>query len=482
MKTGRPLDAAASLRESKLQLDRLKDALAGQTPADERASELARLQNELAENVSKLEKLSPDELQRLRRSQGDIARYLQQLRAPEAQTSLQDAREAALTAEAAMKKAEPDFDELKKKCALALVATRELDRKLNPVGRAPEPPRVEDSPNLPNRNDADDARALAREQRELRDRLARIAEASIKPATPSRGDPLKTLAQKQHKLAGEIERLARDAKAAGRTDAAATAERAANRARAAGQKLEVGDGLGAGVEAAAVKPDLESAAAASGKPELAERAIELGRQQSEWIVETAKRVGEPGSELARQREKQRELAEESRGLAPKVSAEIADALKRAADAMDQADRSAAANKPDDAAKSRRTADEALGQAVQSLGMPTVTPPTGALAQSIRDAALEVEGARRSMEEAERELARPNGSTAPAMRRASEQLRRAAGKFGDSHSPSTETGSLPPQSAVPGDVKSKSTRELRARYGEDYARLIQLYFEQLAERR
>ena len=90
-----------------------------------------------------------------------------------------------------------------------------------------------------------------------------------------------------------------------------------------------------------------------------------------------------------------------------------------------------------------------------------------------------------MEQAERELARPNGpGAAPAMRRASEQLKRAAGKFGDSHSPSTgaaSPNSLPSQSAVPGDVKSKITRELRAKYGEDYARLIQLYFDQLAER-
>ena len=477
LKNGRLLEAAVSLREAKLRLDRLKQSLAGQTPADDRAAELARLQNELVENLSKSEKLSPDELQRLRRSQGDIARHLQQLLAPEAQSGLQGAREAALAAEAALKKAEPDVDELKKKCALALLATRELERKLNPDGRAAEPPRVEDSPNLPNQKDADDARALAREQRELRDRLSRIAEASTKPPTPSRGDPLKAFVRKQEKLAGEIERFAREAKAAGRTDFAAKAEQAAKRAREAGRNLDVGDASGAGVEAAGAKKDLESAATASGNTELAERVIELGRQQNQWIAETAKRVSEPGSELARQREKQRELAEESRGLALKFSSEVADSLKRAAEAMDQSHRNAVANKPGEAAKSRQLADDALSRAQKSVGKPTAVPTLGALAQSIRDAAIEAEGARESMEQAERELGRSRGSgAAPAMRRAAEQLKRAAEKFGDSHGPSTERGELP------GDGKSESIRELRVKYGENYARLIQLYFEQLAERR
>ena len=432
MKKGRPLEATASLREARLQLDRLKQVLGDQTPVDDRAADLAQLQNEIVVNLSKIETLSPDELQRLRRSQSDIVRHLQQLPAPEAQSSLQMAREAALAAESALKKAEPDFDDLKKKCLLALVASRELERKLNPEGRAIESPRVEDSPNLPNTKDADDARALAREQRELRDRLSRIAEASTKPLTPSRGDPLKVLVQKQSDLTGDIERLARDAKAVGRTEAAAKAKLAVQHARAAGQKLDVGDGSGAGFEAAAAKNDLDSTAAEMGKPDLDERAIVLVRRLSEWIEETAKRAGEPGSELARQREKQRELAEESRGLASSAPAEIAGALKRAADAMDQANRHVAANKPGDAVKSRRSADDALDQAQKSLGNYPALPPLGVRAQLFLNAAVEAEGARILIGQVERELLRPSGSrAAQTMRRASEQLKRAAGKLGDS---------------------------------------------------
>ena len=38
----------------------------------------------------------------------------------------------------------------------------------------------------------------------------------------------------------------------------------------------------------------------------------------------------------------------------------------------------------------------------------------------------------------------------------------------------------PWGDLPGDVKGKIVNDLRAKYGEEYARVIKLYFEQLAE--
>jgi hypothetical protein len=40
----------------------------------------------------------------------------------------------------------------------------------------------------------------------------------------------------------------------------------------------------------------------------------------------------------------------------------------------------------------------------------------------------------------------------------------------------------PWGELPGDVKAKIIQDLQAKYGEDYARVIKLYFEQLAERK
>ena len=40
----------------------------------------------------------------------------------------------------------------------------------------------------------------------------------------------------------------------------------------------------------------------------------------------------------------------------------------------------------------------------------------------------------------------------------------------------------PWGELSGEVKAQMTQELKAKYGEDYARIIKLYFEQLAERK
>ena len=94
-----------------------------------------------------------------------------------------------------------------------------------------------------------------------------------------------------------------------------------------------------------------------------------------------------------------------------------------------------------------------------------------------------------------------------MQKAADKLKAAAGKLGESGSGEGSAGTTPgPKAGVPyrpttayvpsavaenlgkawgdlpGDVKSKITQELKAKYGDDYARLIKLYFEQLAERK
>jgi hypothetical protein len=36
--------------------------------------------------------------------------------------------------------------------------------------------------------------------------------------------------------------------------------------------------------------------------------------------------------------------------------------------------------------------------------------------------------------------------------------------------------------LPGELRTKIVQDLQARYGEDYARMIQLYFEQIADKK
>jgi len=82
LRAGLPLDAAASLAAARRALDRLRDALNGQPPADAVADELARLQADLV--------IRPDAA-----AQKLVADRLTGLAAPEAAALLHDAREAA---------------------------------------------------------------------------------------------------------------------------------------------------------------------------------------------------------------------------------------------------------------------------------------------------------------------------------------------------------------------------------------------------
>ncbi len=82
LRAGLPLDAAASLAAARRALDRLRDALKGQPPADVVADELARLQAELAARPD------PD-------AQARVVSRLKGLAAPEAAALLHDAVEAA---------------------------------------------------------------------------------------------------------------------------------------------------------------------------------------------------------------------------------------------------------------------------------------------------------------------------------------------------------------------------------------------------
>src|SRR5262249_25025271 len=51
--TGRPQDIAASQQAAKRELDRMEQALNGQTPADEKVAELAKKQRQLADESAK---------------------------------------------------------------------------------------------------------------------------------------------------------------------------------------------------------------------------------------------------------------------------------------------------------------------------------------------------------------------------------------------------------------------------------------------
>jgi hypothetical protein len=98
-----------------------------------------------------------------------------------------------------------------------------------------------------------------------------------------------------------------------------------------------------------------------------------------------------------------------------------------------------------------------------------------------------------------------GQAGQTMQQAARSLERAAEQLARAMEPDTQPSPTPPEGArgggavdgrtlpgelapytgkrwgeLPGEVRTKVVQQMKARYGEDYARMIKLYFEQIAD--
>lgn len=231
LRKGLPQDIPASQADAKRRMDRLRDALNGDTPADDKAAELARMQQQLTDELNKLEKPKPDDLQRLQRRQKEINREMAKLNAPEAAGEKNDARDAGQGAEAALQKNEPEVDELRKKSKAAADAAKKLADKLqgesdedkldrlaknraeqarkatDAADRAADPERTREAQQQLDRDLADlndaragEAQAAKKKAADALERLKRTAEPDKqKEAQKQAADAMKELADKVRK-------------------------------------------------------------------------------------------------------------------------------------------------------------------------------------------------------------------------------------------------------------------------------------------
>jgi hypothetical protein len=645
MRNGLSQDVPTSQADVKRQIDRLRDALDGKTPVDEKAAELARLQKDLTRNLEGAPK--PEDLQRLQRQQQDLSRQVSQLTAPEAPGQLADAQAAAKAAERAASKPMPDVDELKKKSkeasealdkladrlsgdespekrlerlaknrqveadkakaaentlsdlnrareaqrqaerdqnelgdtrtGAAQAAKKKLQDVLDKLANANEPDKAKDlqqqaadaakrlgdavkkngdrmngdartpKPNpdpadstdaangLPTERDVQQARDLAKQQRELRNDVAKAQERSAKgmPPTPPGQDPLNDLAKEQAEIAKQAGDLAEQAKNDGDPSSEAAAD-GAKQAQQATEKLKAGDPKDAQKAGRDAGQKLRDAANAAQNPDMKKKANELVQRQDE-LNQKAEQT-DAAAAVGRQRNRQGELADEARKLGDelvKASQQVdpqsktaknldaaADATKKATEQMNQADRQAKSGKMAEAADSRRQAERNLDDAARMArggeNRPdTSSPPKPSTRNPTQDAANALSLASQKQQEAQGQMsqgdakgaARAAKQAADQMKRASDQLSKAEQGEGNNPSdpkpgdgqgntPGMKSGAGKPSEIpsvvlenlgkswgdLPGEVKSKITAELKAKYGEDYARVIKLYFEQLAEKK
>lgn len=497
-------DVDASQAAARRAVERLAEALAGKTPADEKARQLARQQREVAAAVA----AGADAAVRgeLERKQEQIANDALGLNASEAPVRQSDAGQAAVRANTALR-AKPTDATTRQKLEDAAEALDQLADQL--AGRESQAERAErlarkqeTLAEQPPANPVDarrQATQIAEEAKQVRaggpaaqakrgatEALARLTK--WPPGTPANLQAQKDAAHALRKLADEMNRNA-SAKAppsapetSDNPDGMPTPEQVRQARQLAAKQRELRDQVRKAMGDDRPPPADQDAADRAQK-EIADKAADLAKSLDETAdklpEEQAQQSARSAADSARQGE---QSSRQARGGEP---GRAKDARRRTAEALDKA------------AEQAMTAAEPGQRRASPNGRPEEVPSEAG--QSLQDAKGEMSQAQ---EKLGRGQAKPAGSS---MDRAADALRNAADQVGRRNKPAdgstkpadaATAGQSPPKDAplppgvrehagkkwgeLPGELRTRIVQEMKAQYGDDYARVIKLYFEQIAE--
>jgi hypothetical protein len=505
------------------ELDRLADELAGVESPAERIERLTREQQNRVEAAKKAG-AKPPTLE----ASADEQRELERLQEELQRTRVGQAQEAKKKVIDALQRLRqnptPDRSPGMQKAVVDTLKNlaeqiRANDDRTAKQSRLGEPNDGDTADGLlPSLTDARQARKLARQQRELKDQLAQANEQASNPISPTDNTGIEKLANELDQLAQEADSLAkemRDATAKVIEDAAAAARRAAD-------QLRLGDPLSAQATGEQVEQELKRVASDTGfgqnVKKLAEKQASLNQQ-----IESA--MQNPGAAAAQRRAKQDQLAQQTAELADRLDSAAAsptsdlqmvdkDLLRQAAGAEREAAQQMQRVSREQAGGRKSSANEALLQATaaaeraadfaqMAIGEQPGKRRTDANARSAGRAVQQADVSQRTSQQHARQGDGPRARAAMLeaanhLGRAAESLAKSTG--GDSNisggndgtaADKPTTNEFPPDLAqylarpwgeLPGDIKAKIIQDLRAKYGEDYARVIKLYFEQIADRK
>jgi hypothetical protein len=486
-------------------------------------------------------------MEQLGRQQQELNRQASGLPANGAQRTLQEAREAMDQARQALGRSEPQ-QAVKNQVEAARALDRLAQQAPNPsqARRASEgtDPQAGTPQGLPSKEQAEQARQLAREQRDLRDAVQRAAQAARSQPLPAGENPLAELAKQQQEIARDAANLERQV---GREQAdnptqqqARQASQSAQRAADQVQAGAVPRARQAGEQAAQQFQQLARQLAqqpAGDDPQPgrdpAQQAQQLARRQAEVNRRLAAQAENPDAQRAQQQARQDDLRRQSGELAQNLqrmaqqmsrSSQSQQAAQQAAQqasqsagqaqqAQQQAQQQSRQGQQGQAQQSQEQAAQALDraaqQAAQAAGQQGSKPSPG------QQAGQAVQQAQGQMSQAQGQLAQGQNSGAQqSMQQAAQSLQQAAASLAQSSNQGQQqgqpgqpqpnsnglngvSGSGEPDltafgldrtkfsgktwGELPGELRTRIVQDMKAKYGDDYARMIKLYFEQIAAR-
>jgi hypothetical protein len=474
------------------------------------------------------------EMARIGDQQKKLSAQASQLPAAQAETSLGQAREAMNQAQYALARADTNKAQQKQR-----EAADALDRLANQLPNemavpAVNEPRVEipPAPGAPTKQQVEETRDLAKEQRDLRETVrklnAEIAQSTdAKPGKNSVGD----LAKRQHEIAKEATNLANQVgKEQGvKADSTQQAKQAAQSTQQAANQIQAGSpqrARQAGEQAAQQLKQLAQQLGDTPKPEnpqgkdTAQQARELAKKQDDLNKDMAAQATNAGAQQAQQQAREQDLKNQTGQLtkdlqqiaqqsgqnpqAQQSAQQAANSGLQAQDAMLQAQNQGQRGDQGQAQKFRQDAAKALDQAAQQAQQASQqmarqahlrsNPQTG---QSLQQAQGQMQQAQDQLGEAQHQGASQSmQQAAQNLQVAAQQMNDQQGKTkeglsnnGGSQGGAPDASLLPPDMRkyagkrwgdLPGELRTRIIQDMRTKYGENYARMIKLYFEQIAD--
>jgi hypothetical protein len=531
-------DINASQEEARRQLDRLQQALNGQKPPDEQARALAQKQRDLADEAKRAAadpNTTPQKQQEMQRKQQQLADETWALPAPEAQQRRAEATEATRKAAEQAKQKPSDADTAKRMDDAAKALERLADKMNGKPSEgaqaARDPAKEKPVEGLPNKQQSEQARQLAREQRELRDA---VAKEMAQPEAKGQQNPVGEIAKEQQEIAKQAGELAKDVgkEQGSQSQPAQSAKQAAQSTKEAADKSQAGamrQAQQSGQQAAQQlrnlaqqmaqtprgdKADPQAADPVQQARDLAKRQEALNQRMGQATEDTA---GQRAQQQARQQDLQRrtgDLTQELNQLAQQMNRapqaqQAAQSGQQAQHSMQQAQGQQQQGNQGQSHQSQEQAAQALDRAseqARQAGQQMSGQQQGQQAQ----AGQSLQQAQGQMNQAQQQLGqgRPQGAQ-QSMQQAAESLQQAAqalaqqqqqqpgkpGQRSNSGPLGKQGGGMPDLSTlnpelkkyagkrwgdIPGELRTKLIQDMETKFGEDYARRIKLYFEQLAE--
>jgi hypothetical protein len=540
---GRPQrQAADALRD-------LADRLAGRNDAAAKANQIAQQQRDLARDTT-------SDPKRAAERQTELGRQLRRLNGKGALPQLVETRARMADAAVALNRAKTPADakraldraaESAEKLAEQLGKMQVANRprtpsseahsaNLHPAANTAGSP-VQAPSSLPRREQSDQARQLAKQQRELRDAVRRAEETARGQRPAASDNPAEDLVRQQTEIAKQTAGLARnlDEEGGEKTPAARLAAQARRTSQEAARQMSAGalpQALREGERSAAqlrqlasqllrTTPDLEKKT-----PDVSQQAAQLSQRQEQINRLLQPLANDARAQAAQQQNRQGELERQTGELMRQfqeeagktgASGSMHSALQRAGgnsqqarQAMRQAREQGQRGEASAEKQSQDRAAQSLDQAARAVA--GAAKPSSAQASSPKAGAAMTQAAQQ-MARAQGQLAQGKpGPARSAMQQAAQSLGQAAqqmaaaestqpsqpgqpGQTTQANAQGRQPGGLPDLSAygldaaayagkgwgdLSGELRTKIVQDMRANYGDDYARMIKYYFEHLAD--